>query len=206
MGSFARAKEDGIKFENGRFQIPCSICGDITTSTEYSRCRTYLCKECRSIILSEKRKRKRACDNSSEAERRFQKAVNKLKKQGIDDSWDGAIRMARQGIDSYGSVPEAMMAIGLLYRLYSIIPQQHVGSRKVDFALPHEHRIVEVDGSLYHKDGLSRMRRDYEIMSNLGPQWEIMHVPAEDIEENVIEAIEFYVEKQKRPHTGDIKL
>ena len=128
--------------------------------------------------------------DSSEAieclkEKQFDKAVNKIKKQVFDFSlYEKAIKIAEIRQELYGSIPEAMVAIELLRLGYSIIPQQKIKKYKVDFAIPKEKIIIEVDGSLYHKD-VYKGEREAIIQLSLGLDWKIIHVPAEKIAENI---------------------
>ena len=206
--SIEKAKEDGIRHENGSFYIPCTICNEDVQSFSYSRNRMYICKECRKIILSLRRKHKKGLvdDQRTVHERRFDNAVENLRKQGIDKSWDSAIKIAMKKIDCYDSIPEAMMAIGLIHYKYAIIPQQKIGSLTVDFALPRNKMVVEVDGSLYHKEKYKENHRDYRIRNDLGMDWEVRHVPAEEILKDINHAIDFFVNLQKQPYSGDNNL
>lgn len=118
-------------------------------------------------------------------EKQFDKAVNKIKKQVFDFSlYEKAIKIAEIRQELYGSIPEAMVAIELLRLGYSIIPQQKIKKYKVDFAIPKEKIIIEVDGSLYHKD-VYKGEREAIIQLSLGLDWKIIHVPAEKIAENI---------------------
>ena len=206
MGSIAWAKEDGIPIVNGRFVLTCSKCGGQMLRLSYSRKRTYLCDDCKKEAEREKREAERATDGRTQSEKRFDRAVEKLKKQGIDASWDSAIKIARTRINKYDSIPEVMMAIGLIHYKYSIIPQQKVGRLHVDFAIPKRKVVVEVDGKPYHRNKCDENYRDYKIRNLLGMDWEVLHVPAEEIEKDIHHAIEFFVNKQKAPYSGDNNL
>ena len=60
MGSFTWAKEDGIRIdEQGWYYPHCEICDEEIRKTEYSRMRTYICKDCKKIIKELKEKKKR---------------------------------------------------------------------------------------------------------------------------------------------------
>lgn len=84
----------------------------------------------------------------------------------------------------YGSIPEAMVAIELLRLGYRIIPQQKVKKYKVDFAIPKEKIVIEVDGYVYHKDSY-KGDREAIIQLALGLDWKIIHIPAELIAEDI---------------------
>ncbi len=207
VDSYRLAKEDGIqRDERGRFIMPCVRCGGDVVRTQYSLKRTYVCDACKKAEKLAKKEAKEANDTRTKEEKRFDSAVQKLKKQGIDKSWDSAIEIAKKRIDRYDSIPEVMMAIGLIHYKYAIIPQQKVGSLTVDFALPRIKVVVEVDGSLYHRKAYRENHRDYRLRNLLGMDWEIRHVPAEEVEKDINHAIDFFVNKQKQPYSGDNNL
>ena len=67
---------------------------------------------------------------------------------------------------------------------YKIIPQQQIKRFRVDFAIPKEKLIIEVDGAVYHKNIYSNSR-EAEIQYKLGMDWKIIHIPAEMIENDI---------------------
>ena len=77
-----------------------------------------------------------------------------------------------------------MVAIELIRIGYSIIPQQKIKKYKVDFAIPKEKIVIEVDGSIYHKD-VYKGYREAIIQLSLGLDWKIIHVPAEYISKDI---------------------
>ena len=94
MGSVTWATEDGLqKDEHGRWLPPCIICGEGVPTFRYSRVRTYICDDCKKIIRELKAQKKKDKEEKllSEGEKRFKKALQKLRKQGIDSTWDKAI-------------------------------------------------------------------------------------------------------------------
>ena len=95
-----------------------------------------------------------------------------------------AISIATKASEKYGSVPEVMVAIELIRIGYSIIPQQKIKKYKVDFAIPKEKIVIEVDGSIYHKD-VYKGDREAIIQLSLGLDWKIIHVPAEYISKDI---------------------
>lgn len=155
--SRADAIRDGIEIvEDGRwgcyYKIPCAQCGNTYGSRQYTGNRTYLCPICREI---NKKKRKAAVeelalsipDAETKEEKRYRKAVEEIEKQvGSLKGYERAVEICRKATFKYGSTPEAMLAIELVKNKYKIIPQQKIGSYHVDFALPDEKLIIEVDG------------------------------------------------------------
>ena len=67
---------------------------------------------------------------------------------------------------------------------YQIIPQQKVKNYKVDFAIPKQKIVIEVDGAMYHKDKFNG-DREAIIQFSLGLDWKIIHIPAEEISKNI---------------------
>lgn len=184
------AKEDGVYLVDGWLAIPCEICGGTLFKTEYSRKRQYICDRCKKkikaltevdiVALTSKQ------DAIEKRESRFAKAVERIKKQVEDfDSYKSSIKVASTRMDRYGSIPEAMAAIELLKNKYKIIPQQKIGNTRVDFCLPDNKLVIEIDGSLYHTDMNKEIRRDANIKYCLGQDWTILHYPADKVSRNI---------------------
>lgn len=208
MGIIA-AQEDGIAYEKGKsgrwlFQIPCEKCGKIIIRTQYSRKRTYLCDYCKGVL--KEKKKVEFPDVRTKHEKRFDKAIMKLQKQKIPmQKYDSSIRLAETACEKYGSIPEAMLAVELLYTGYKIIPQQKIGKYKVDFAIPKDKIIIEVDGELFHENKQNELQREAEIQLIIGFDWKIIHIPSEYINRNVVKA-KRYIETIKERDTGDKKI
>lgn len=176
------------------FVVPCSCCGNEIIRKSYGRNTKYICNACK-VAKMEKRKvdqkKQDAFVNqlydtiTTKEERRFNNAVDVIQKQVKHfSSYEKDIEIARRGQFKYGSIPEAMTAIELIHLGYSIIPQQKVGKYRVDFYLPKEKIVVEVDGSLYHRDEFNG-DREATIQFSLGLDAKIVHIPAEVIRKNV---------------------
>lgn len=190
--SEACALHDGIdilKDERGyrTYLIPCCKCGKIIRRKQYTSEKDYLCDYC-TLNLKEKKKAKAQSELDkvrSRKEQAFDKAVERIRKQVRNfDVYSKAIKIAETRAERYGSIPEAMVAIELLKLGYNIIPQQKVGRYKVDFAIPEQKLVIEVDGKLYHQ-GEGEGKREATIQISLGFAWQIIHVPAELIEKDV---------------------
>ena len=124
-------------------------------------------------------------ETKTNKEIQFDKAVENIKKQVQNfQDYTRAISIATQASEKYGSVPEVMVAIELIRIGYSIIPQQKIKKYKVDFAIPKEKIVIEVDGSIYHKD-VYKGDREAIIQLSLGLDWKIIHVPAEYISKDI---------------------
>lgn len=193
MSSISEALEDGIEFKRNplsygiTYYIPCEICGRTIHRTQYSRKRTYICDYCRGLIKKKEKASisKELEDAETRKEKQFRHAVEKIQNQVKDfERYKRAIEIAKTRTELYGSIPETMVAIELLKLGYKIIPQQKIKQYKVDFAIPKEKIVIEVDGSVYHKD---RYKGDREaiIQLALGLDWRIIHIPAELIAEDI---------------------
>lgn len=195
---------DGIKHyykvgKNGSsgkeiYIVPCSCCGRKIARKSYGRNAKYICDACKVAKMEKRRidqkKRDAFVDQlydtiSTKEERRFNNAVDAIRKQVKHfSSYEKDIEIARRGQFRYGSVPEAMTAIELIHLGYSIIPQQKVGKYRVDFYLPKEKTVIEVDGALYHPDTF-KGEREATIQFSLGLDVKIIHIPAETVKKNV---------------------
>lgn len=169
------------------YHIPCERCGRDVKRTQYSKKREYVCEYCRQKELKRKRVLKKSTleNVKTRADRRFDKAVEEIKSQVKDfDKYKKAIELARMRCEKYASVPEAMVAIELLKIGYKIIPQQQIKKYRVDFLLPNEKYVIEVDGKVYHRD-IYGGDREAVIQFSLGLDWKILHIPAEDISKQI---------------------
>lgn len=199
--SKADAIRDGIKIkeEYGStvYFVPCEICGKIVGRHQYTGRGTYLCSLCREV----KRKKEKAYvekmalsipDVETKEEKRYRKAIEQIEKQhGSLNGYDRAIEVCRKAVFKFGSVPEAMLAIELVRCGYRVIPQQKIDKYHVDFALPNEKLIIEVDGSIYHANKEKELAREARINYAIGLDWRVIHIPAESISTNVRKVVKY---------------
>lgn len=176
-------------------KVPCEKCGCLITRKIYKR-EQHICSKCKKELQQNAVKTDNALGkeiyelnpyvpiNTTKADR-FERAVKEIvKTTHKPEKYQRAIKIAKKGAEKYGSIPEAMVAIELIRLGYSIIPQQKICGYKVDFAIPKEKIIVEVDGELFHPNG-KNAHRELMLRYRLGPEWEIVHVPAEQIRKNI---------------------
>lgn len=204
------AKRDGIEsyIGSGRggkcrvYKIPCNKCGTIVERRVYSSDKIYLCEYCK----RQRKERNKVAEKQevnvlTRKEQQFEKAIAELYSTAKNHKrYSKAIDIARKRVESYGSIPEAMVAIELIRLGYSIIPQQKIGKYRVDFCIPKEKIVVEVDGSLFHTDPYGGDREAF-IQMSLGLDWVIVHVPAERIRKN-ISALEKIIVASMLQHRG----
>lgn len=184
------ALADGIKtsFDSRGhilYHVPCALCGEEVIRKAYRGKDNCICPYCK---FKEKKKTKEVKHKAilqvkTKEEIRFEKAVKEIEKQAKNiQDYEKAIDIAKTRLEMYGSIPEAMVAIELIRLKYSIIPQQKIKSYRVDFAIPKEKIVIEVDGVVYHH---KLTEREAEIQFALGLDWKIIHIPAELIRKDI---------------------
>lgn len=177
---------DGIGYNQRKRRVYIVYCGECNCRmkrAQYDSNKIYVCDSCKRRLKQKQKEFERLVTLETKEERRFNQAVDAIKKQTNRD-YSKAISVAKTRDHCYGSIPEAMTAIELIHLGYRIIPQQKILSYKVDFAIPSEKKIIEIDGSLYHNDNRDA-ERDFKIRLALGPEWKILHIPAERVKKNI---------------------
>ena len=194
------AKKDGIRVttEGGEFRkykayhIICSNCGCEYVKRQYNSYKEHLCDRCRLSRnrLIKTKKQAQEMENllkyKTPKEIKFDKAIEEMKKRvSWDARYERCAKIAAKRVEAYGSIPEMIVAIELLYCGYSITPQQAIGRYKVDFLIPRQRIVIEVDGGVYH----TKQKEDREavIQLSLGMEWRILHIPAEYIRKHIKE-------------------
>lgn len=173
------------------YSVPCDVCGKHINTTRYNTAKIYRCYTCENKRAVDNNKIKKLAIERVEFEEsqesgvdydhyhRFESAV-----WNLEPKYLFAIQEAEKFRDKFGSVPEVLACVELLYIGARVIPQQKVGSYSVDFCLPDEKVVIEIDGSLYHANKDKEYRRDLVLMNALGSNWEIKHIPAESVKKN----------------------
>ena len=189
------AKRDNIRttLEGGEFRkytayhIICESCGYEYIKRRYNSNDEHLCDKCR-LIRNKKIKIKErvdVLDVRTRNEIKFEKAIEEMKKQvKWNARYDKCVDIARKRVESYGSIPEMMVAIQLIYLGYSITPQQKVGKYRVDFLIESIKTVIEIDGAIFHAK--QKDNREAVIQLSLGLDWKILHVPAELISKDIL--------------------
>lgn len=207
--SRADALRDGIKYDDNGYRllyyVPCQNCGKIHGRRKYTGKEIYLCPACLELKHAKQRAEVEALalsmpDAETKEEKRYRSAVEAIEKQvGSLKGYEKAVDICRKATYKYGSIPEAMLAIELIRKGYRIIPQQKVGKYRVDFALPNEKLIIEVDGSIYHTNKQKELEREASINYAIGLDWRFIHTPAESISKDVRRVVRLL----KHRDTGD---
>lgn len=207
--SRADAIRDGIEFYDTPYRgvvykIPCQNCGKIYGSRQYTGKQIYLCSTCRELKNKKEKamvERMALCIPNVETkeEKRYRTAVERIEKQYGIKGYESAVEICRKATFKYASIPEAMLAIELVKNKYKIIPQQPIGKYRVDFVLPNEKLIIEVDGEPYHTNKEKELRREGEINFTIGLDWHVIHIPSEAITKDVRKVVRLL----KKRDTGD---
>lgn len=174
-----------------RYIVPCAVCGKPVKSKKFGtniviRCDSCITKEAKVKYdfkkLVKKNSEKVTAKESGidyEHYHRFESAVESF---GVEYYY--AIQQASKVVKKFDSIPEVIACIELLHIGARVIPHQKVGSFTVDFCLPDEKVVIEIDGLLYHKDADKEYRRDYALKNMLGDNWVIKHIPAEAVKKD----------------------
>lgn len=182
------ARRVTTKYGSVLYEVPCAICGRKTRVPNFNPTYPHKCIICTGDIGKKRQEKRRLARLQHEEElaedigvdavhyRRFEKAVKKFGPRHLF-----AIEEAEKMILKYESVPEVIACIELLYIGVRVIPHQKVGDLVVDFCLPDEKVVIEIDGSLYHADSDKEQRRDKVIINTLGSDWIVKHIPAESV-------------------------
>lgn len=105
------------------------------------------------------------------------------------------------GIFDFRSAEEIVVAMVLTNLGYDYESNYKIDNYKVDFYIPELKVCLEIDGIQHELKTIKDSRRDKEIRTKLGPEWEIVRIKAEYISfapEKVIDAcIALKEEKQK---------
>ena len=105
---------------------------------------------------------------------------------------------------SFNSKDEVCFALQLEKENIEYIPNYKIENYQVDFFLPKIKKIVEIDGELYHTDENKDYFRERAIMHFVGEEYEIIRIPANDVQEVTIgdipEMLDYIKEKRLTDH------
>ena len=159
------------------------------------------CKACYEKML-EKEREDDLLFIQLKAKRMFETAVSKLEKQHLDFyKYEEAIRTVEEYVqekpEKFDSAYEIMAAIMLIHNHIKIKLQYQVDKYRLDFVLPVEKIVLEIDG--YHhkhqqdRDGI----KDFKVKRALGEDWQIVRIPTEVLDKDaskLIKAIDAIVD------------
>ena len=116
--------------------------------------------------------------------RMFETAVDRMEHQKIrlydyKEAIDTIYEYTMENLDKFDSSYEIMAAIVLIHNRIHIKPQAKIGSYQVDFLLPDDHVIIEIDGDRHKHRKTYDTERDRDIKKALGNDWEIIRISTE---------------------------
>lgn len=147
------------------------------------------CKKCYAETMK-KLRQENELFTQLKRKRTFEHAIDKMERQQINFAeYEEAIKTIEdynfKNDGKFDSSEEIMAAIVLIHNHYHIKPQTKIGCYQVDFMLPDDYIILEIDG-IHHKlkKGYDS-ERDRNIKEKLGDKWQIIRIPTELIDEDV---------------------
>lgn len=198
---------------------PCWQCGGYTKrlATANNREERIYCDGCRHVFYSE-RKELLEEYGSLKAEIMWQRAVNNLEKQGRPmhlyyDESRYVLELALEDTAKFQSSHEMMAAMELLRKRVKTKVQHKILKYRVDFLLPDEKVVLEIDGKLHDFRVKKDSNRDVAIMNELNKDeagWEIVRIPTKYIEQDVsklllaIRSVRKEKQRLRRKHDGYI--
>lgn len=125
----------------------------------------------------------------------FERAMQILEGQRLDmyelrEAIDAVKGFLDDNPDRFDSSYEMIAAIVLIQNRVRCKPQQKVGRYQVDFILPDELVVLEIDGFLHKGRGKKDSERDKEIRRTLGPEWEVVRIDTAYLEQNAMKLVE----------------
>lgn len=205
--SYKEAKRDGVRISVDSAGYPsyfpkCHICGNEVYSWSYKPEFKYKCKDCKQIktALIEEIDKDISRD---EQEHKLGIALEKLAKQTDIKKYSKAIETIKKSFGTpkwYQSSEEVMTALELIRRGIEAHHQVKVGRYRVDFVLPKEKIVLEIDGKLFHTADTKEKEqtRDNIIIMSLGYDWEVIRISTDYINQNVKQLYKAITELKKQ--------
>ena len=182
-------------------EIKCWECGKKATRTrilykdfgdlrerEVSKYYRSYCPECKKRI-DEKEKQERELYIRLKKREMFLKACSTLEEQHTDmyeyrEAIDVVEEYLEKNPDKFDSSYEVLAAIVLVHnRIYSKM-QYKIGRYQVDFYLPEEMVILEIDGERHNNRKVFDSKRDTYIKGQVGDGWDIIRIKTEYLDQN----------------------
>lgn len=163
----------------------------------------HFCAECKA---KENERLKAAQQTLAKARKEimFERAQQILEGQRFDmyayrEAIDAVGAFIAERPDDLDSAYEMVAAIVLIHNRVRCKPQQKIGRYRVDFLLPDEYVVLEIDGYHHQNTACRDSQRDIEIRRELGPEWEIVRIATKYLDRNaakLVDAIHEVVEQR----------
>lgn len=199
--------------------MKCWVCGKPATTTrptlkkgywetpevsEYVRC---YCEEClKEVVNTENRERELYVKLKKRG--MFIRACKRLENQDTNMyEYKEAIEVVQEFVennpDKFDSSYEVLAAIVLVHNRIHCKMQYKVGKYQVDFLLPDQLIVLEIDGERHRRRKDYDSARDRFIKKELGPHWEVIRIRTENLDKDakkIPEAIENVLEYRETNH------
>lgn len=195
---YIEAKEDGIRMNRGKsttsltaYYPKCHICNQEVLSYSYKRGIKYTCNDCK-IKQHMSDKENKNIINKETKDRKLENAIKRINKQvGTKISeYEKSIDIIKKNLYKdkwFDSTEEIMVALELIRRKIKVRHQVKMGIYRLDFVLPDEKIVLEVDGTVFHTEKTKEKEdvRDNIIILSLGPTWEVVRITDDLINQNI---------------------
>lgn len=124
----------------------------------------------------------------------FENAIETLEGQSLNlydykEAIEAIHDYIRSNPDKFDSSYEVIAAIVLIHNRVQCKPQAAIGRYRVDFMLPDEYVILEIDGERHKNNKYRDSERDKAIKEELGEFWEIIRIDTDLIKTNAKELV-----------------
>ncbi len=169
-----------------KHRIPCMDCGrTIVRNLSANRSR---CKRCKAKVRTGKTQL-----NPELRRKRFGAAVEILTRQYSFDEYAKPLSTISRKLYQpqwWDSASEIVVAAELLRLGHKLNPQKKVSGHKVDFFIPGENLLIEVDGDRYHSDAKARIRDRYFDARAILEGYKVVRIPANAAFRDVRKAVQ----------------
>lgn len=166
--------------------------GSLVEAEHQERWRCY-CKECKEKAEAEMNETKAEYVRLKK-EVMFENAIETLEGQNINiydykEAIEAIHDYIRKFPDKFDSSYEVIAAIVLIHNKVQCKPQAPVGKYRVDFLLPDEFVVLEIDGERHKARKKYDSERDIAIKAELGDFWEIIRIDTDLLKSNAKELV-----------------
>lgn len=194
MGYY-EALADNIKIGRDKYGFQayypkCTLCKEQEVMTwNYKRGVRYRCNDCKEeksnvleLLSSDLRKNYK--------QRKLDTAIKRINKIADIKQYERGIRWVEKNLGKPGwfqSSEEIMVALELIRRKVKAYHQVKINNYRVDFLLPNEKIVLEIDGSVFHRKDTREYEhfRDDIIILVLGNEWEVIRISSDNINKKV---------------------
>lgn len=192
---------------------PCHLCGAEIRSWVYLPDLKYVCKECeelKRLKKNQERAEKRAKERvekgivkpptpkqqekiekaKTKNEAMMDRAIKRINKISSSVDYAQAIEKVKSEMEAgvvFQSTSEVLAALELSRKRVKYRTQVQFGPYRADFVLDTDKVVLEIDGKMFHAEErkFKEQIRDGLIIAALGPQWEVVRIPDDNINKHL---------------------